>query len=179
MFGGIESGWWSEGQALKNIRRHQQNLTEASGLSSKSNSNLANDQGSTTSRFRRRINADDDDDVDVPTPGYSGHVPGIKTYGIGKPFTVAAKESRRMMHENAQESAIKQKNRQGQSEQQSQATQPRPQQGIQPQSMQVNGFPNQQAFMNSYPYMTPNGMPMYMGLPMQNQVNPNGNPPGF
>uniref|UniRef100_A0A914YGA3 Uncharacterized protein n=1 Tax=Panagrolaimus superbus TaxID=310955 RepID=A0A914YGA3_9BILA len=31
MFGGIESGWWSEGQALKNIRRHQQSQAEASG----------------------------------------------------------------------------------------------------------------------------------------------------
>ena len=199
MFGGIESGWWSEGQALKNIRRHQQTLNEASGISGRSNGEFAADKASTVSRYRRKFGGgDDDDDDDVPTPGYSGHVPGMRTYGVGKPFTVAAKECRRKMHSN-ENSAIQEKaksekegtdhradnhsqsqnqNQQSQASRQQQFPQQYPQGMVN--GLQPGGNP-QQAFMNSYPYMTPNGFmqPMYMGLPTQGQQpqqqNPNTN----
>jgi len=116
IFGGIESGWWSEGQALKNLRRHQQGISDNG-----SNSNYSFNNDSTVhSTFSSKKNADWDDDADVPTPGYSGHVPGIRQYGIGKPFTIAAKEARRIMHgdkdstqissSSAHSAAIKSKN---------------------------------------------------------------------
>lgn len=108
----------------------------------------------------------------MPTPGYSGHVPGIKQYGIGKPFTVAAKECRRKMHSNdstqissssANSAAIKAKNKSSENSLNS------TQHSIQVPS--VNGYyPNstQNPFMQSYPYgmMPPMFMNSFQQMPM-------------
>lgn len=39
-----------------------------------------------------------DADNEIPAPGYSGHLQAMSQVGVGKPFTVAAKESRRLQH---------------------------------------------------------------------------------
>uniref|UniRef100_A0A7E4ZUZ5 YTH domain-containing protein n=1 Tax=Panagrellus redivivus TaxID=6233 RepID=A0A7E4ZUZ5_PANRE len=106
VFGGIESGWWSEGQALKNLRRHH-NGTSNGNLNGGLDDGHDDGENTTSVSFaksgRSRLSGPSkwtpgDDDFDVPAPGYSGHVPGIKQYGVGKPFTVAAKDCRRIMH---------------------------------------------------------------------------------
>lgn len=53
IFGGIESGWWSEGQALKNLRRHQQLVNER-GTNIEGNDNNTT-MSSIKSRSRRNI----------------------------------------------------------------------------------------------------------------------------
>ncbi|KAE9555947.1 hypothetical protein FO519_000803 [Halicephalobus sp. NKZ332] len=164
MFGGIESGWWSEGQALKNLRRHQQGLQSETG----SNSHYSINDSTVNSITSSKRNNDWDDDVDVPTPGYSGHVPGIKQYGVGKPFTVAAKEARRIMHSgndstqisssSAHSAAIKAKNSSSSVSSQSNGHAPFNQ------SFASN---SQNPFMQSYPYGM---MPMFMNNMQQMPV---------
>uniref|UniRef100_A0AC35G5Y8 Uncharacterized protein n=1 Tax=Panagrolaimus sp. PS1159 TaxID=55785 RepID=A0AC35G5Y8_9BILA len=178
MFGGIESGWWSEGQALKNIRRHQQSQAEAASSGNNSNDHISSNS-TISAKFRRQ----DFDEDDVPAPGYSGHIPGIRTHGVGKPFTVAAKESRRIMHSNEINSIQANKGRSDKKDEYQNNSQitaaASRQQFIPPSSM--NGFPQQNpqaAFMNSYPFTAAqNGMiqpqQMYMGLPLQGQGQPN------
>uniref|UniRef100_A0A914C0P7 Uncharacterized protein n=1 Tax=Acrobeloides nanus TaxID=290746 RepID=A0A914C0P7_9BILA len=86
-FEGLEGGWWSEGQALKNIKKHE---------------NMIKGANEAPSAIKRKIRQPTltQDDNDIPSSGYSGHIPGFKTHSVGKPFTVAAKDSLKHMRDD-------------------------------------------------------------------------------
>ncbi|KAI1706609.1 hypothetical protein Ddc_15190 [Ditylenchus destructor] len=108
----MQAGYWSEGQALKNIRAHQRSLR---GLNAKNNSkpqhnwNNINEEEVVGNKHAHDDYAEEHQSHytdqrqnsrqngrfmrDTPVPGYSGHMTEIARLGVGKPFTEAAKES--------------------------------------------------------------------------------------
>ncbi|KAI1705551.1 hypothetical protein DdX_13515 [Ditylenchus destructor] len=109
----MQAGYWSEGQALKNIRAHQRSLR---GLNAKNNSRPQHNWNNVNEEEEVALNGHANDDCaeehqshytdqrqssrqngrfmrDTPIPGYSGHMTEIARLGVGKPFTEAAKES--------------------------------------------------------------------------------------
>uniref|UniRef100_A0A915CNB1 Uncharacterized protein n=1 Tax=Ditylenchus dipsaci TaxID=166011 RepID=A0A915CNB1_9BILA len=104
-FSDLNSGWWSEGQALKNLHAHQQSLrakkqdASPNGSTYGEGNNAGEDYRNHGSRngfspasymdIKPRIN----EQRGVPVPGYSGHMTEMFRLGVGKPFTEAAKES--------------------------------------------------------------------------------------
>ncbi|KAI6180156.1 hypothetical protein M3Y98_00688900 [Aphelenchoides besseyi] len=89
---GANGGWWSEGQALRNIRRHREGL----GLPSRTLTGRT--VGNQTERetdnepqmaAAPRVSA-------TPAVGYTGHLTELHRLQVGKNFTDAAKESRKL-----------------------------------------------------------------------------------
>ncbi|CAD5234150.1 unnamed protein product [Bursaphelenchus xylophilus] len=83
---GAGSGWWSEGQALRNIRRHRER------------NNIPN-----TGEPPREAADAVESEVNqgyygngTPAPGYTGHMMDLHRLGIGKNFSDTAKESRKL-----------------------------------------------------------------------------------
>ncbi|CAD5229659.1 unnamed protein product [Bursaphelenchus okinawaensis] len=81
---GAGSGWWSEGQALRNIRRHRER------------NNIPN----TGEAPRETIEQSEVNQGyygnGTPAPGYTGHMMDLPHLGIGKNFSDTAKDSRKL-----------------------------------------------------------------------------------
>ncbi|KAI6192314.1 hypothetical protein M3Y97_00323800 [Aphelenchoides bicaudatus] len=100
-------GWWSEGQALRNLRRHR----EINGLppytAAQPTSELQTQRTPKTGRQSRVGTEIDGNEINrtqtsverlgrTPAPGYTGHLIEMHRLQIGKNFTDAAKESRKL-----------------------------------------------------------------------------------
>ncbi|XGW33138.1 hypothetical protein V3C99_017548 [Haemonchus contortus] len=89
-FEGLEGGWWSKGEVMRNKERRElanTGKTIAGGDWS---------QRPETPKQRPSRWMESDDDFDnVPAAGYSGHMPGLRQLGIGKSFNAAAREAKR------------------------------------------------------------------------------------
>lgn len=90
-FEGLEGGWWSKGEVLRNKERRE--------LANSGKSVAGGDwsqRPETPKRQSRATWREREDDLDnVPAAGYSGHMPGLRQVGIGKSFNIAAREAKR------------------------------------------------------------------------------------
>uniref|UniRef100_A0A0N5AV84 DUF1604 domain-containing protein n=1 Tax=Syphacia muris TaxID=451379 RepID=A0A0N5AV84_9BILA len=94
MFDGLQSGWWSQGEALKNRQGSSPKVT------------ISNDDTQSGNRLRSK-------DLDrIPASGYSGHLPGFRDGAIGKPFTVVAQECVRKLNDQYRNDASRNSSRQ-------------------------------------------------------------------
>ncbi|KAK6033192.1 hypothetical protein OSTOST_00594 [Ostertagia ostertagi] len=88
-FEGLEGGWWSKGEVLRNKERRElanTGKTVAGGDWS---------QRPETPKQQRQSRWKEEDDDNIPAAGYSGHMPGLRQLGIGKSFNAAAREAKR------------------------------------------------------------------------------------
>ncbi|KAK0404274.1 hypothetical protein QR680_017377 [Steinernema hermaphroditum] len=84
VFSGLEGGWWSQSETVKNLSRHKEGLEMKAG------------RGTVSPSTRRADFTKTEEDVErVPCAGYSGHLPGFRHYDVGKSFGAAARKSRR------------------------------------------------------------------------------------
>ncbi|VDO19898.1 unnamed protein product [Heligmosomoides polygyrus] len=93
-FEGLEGGWWSKGEVLRNKERRE---LANSGKSVAGGDWSQRPETPKRQHVVRRVGAlEREDDLDnVPAAGYSGHMPGLRQVGIGKSFNIAAREAKR------------------------------------------------------------------------------------
>uniref|UniRef100_A0A914X8B3 Uncharacterized protein n=1 Tax=Plectus sambesii TaxID=2011161 RepID=A0A914X8B3_9BILA len=112
IFAGLEKGWWSQGEVERNKQRREQALRgQAPGRQSQGYNQQpgggggggvgggGGGGGGGGYNGGRYVGGGGgagnmDDKERIPAPGYSGHMPGLRENDFGKPWTVAAKESR-------------------------------------------------------------------------------------
>ncbi|KAK5965013.1 hypothetical protein GCK32_002333 [Trichostrongylus colubriformis] len=90
-FEGLEGGWWSKGEVLRNKERRELANTGKTVAGGDWSQRPESPPAQSQSRWREP----EDDDDNVPAAGYSGHMPGLRQLGIGKSFHAAAKEAKR------------------------------------------------------------------------------------
>ncbi|TKR80809.1 hypothetical protein L596_014817 [Steinernema carpocapsae] len=95
MFSGLEAGWWSKSDAIKNCERHRQHLEQKKLGVKAAKSGYGHTNHSSHSAHRAFSSNPQDDEDFTPCAGYSGHLPGFRHHDVGKSFCAAAKESRR------------------------------------------------------------------------------------
>ncbi|CAI4228748.1 unnamed protein product [Auanema sp. JU1783] len=90
-FEGIEGGWWSKGEVLRNKERRELVNRGQTVLGGQYSYNLPSAES--TQRQWQQVQKEEENDI--PAAGYSGHIQGLRQLGIGKSFNAAAKEAKK------------------------------------------------------------------------------------
>ncbi|VDO33145.1 unnamed protein product [Haemonchus placei] len=93
-FEGLEGGWWSKGEVMRNKERRELANTGKT-IAGGDWSQRPETPKQRPSRWMVSLELTNDDFDNVPAAGYSGHMPGLRQLGIGKSFNAAAREAKR------------------------------------------------------------------------------------